>query len=91
MKNKTGWRISISFLLFFSIVFLPFGVSVAIGLFGVMYFPVYWEAVLLFLLSDLLFGAPSAEYVGFTYVSSLASVVFLMVAEYAKKILQWHN
>ncbi len=78
-------RISAFFVILFSILFMPFWLSVMIALAAMLYFDLYWEAVLLFLLSDLLYGVGEPRFLGSTYVSFIASVLALVIVESLKK------
>jgi len=55
-------RILAFVLLLFSILFMPFYVSVILALIGMVYFSKFFEAPILFLLSDLLFGVREAKF-----------------------------
>ena len=83
-------RISAFFLLLFSIIFLPFWVSVLIGLSLMAYFPVYVEAVFVFILVDLLYGAPEVKFQGITFVSLIGGALALFIVEILKKRLKYY-
>ena len=55
-----------------------------------LYFSIFWEAVVLFLLSDLLFVTPETGFWGVTYVSSSGSALGLIALEYFKKKLKFY-
>jgi len=55
-----------------------------------LYFSIFWEAVVLFLLSDLLFGVPGAGLGGATYISFTISALGLIALEYFKKKLKFY-
>ena len=78
-------RILVSVLLLFSVLFLPFWVTVILALAGMIYFPVYWEAVALFFLSDLLYGTREARYFDIFFVSFIVSFLVLIIIELLKK------
>ena len=84
-------RILASLVLLFSILYLPFWVSVILALAGMVYFPLYWEAAALFLLSDALYGVPQARFFGFVFVAFFLSLVILAAAEILKKKLKFYN
>ena len=67
---------------------MPFWVSVALALFGVFYFSVFWEAVILLLLSNLLYGAgdPSA-----IFISLLIYTIIVTVIEMLKKKIKFYD
>ena len=84
-------RVLASLVLLFSILYLPFWVSVILALVGMVYFPLYWEAVALFLLLDALYGVPQARFFGFVFVAFSLSLVMLIAAEILKKKLKFYN
>lgn len=73
-----------------SILFMPFWTSAVLALAGMFYFPLFWEAVPLFLLSDLLYGAKEAGWGSVVFVSSLISFLFLALIEFSKKRLKFY-
>jgi hypothetical protein len=79
------FRILASILLLFSILFLPLWVSAILALAGIIYFAVFWEAAILFLLSDLLYGAREARFSGAVFISFAATVIILIIVEIVKK------
>ncbi|OGI76048.1 hypothetical protein A3C67_00485 [Candidatus Nomurabacteria bacterium RIFCSPHIGHO2_02_FULL_42_19] len=83
-------RIFASFVLLISVLFMPFWVSMLLAAGLMLYFPVFWETVLLFLLSDLLFGVAEARFFGITYVSFIAALLFLIGLEIIKKKLKFY-
>lgn len=85
------FRIFYGAILLFSILFMPLWVSVILAFGGMIYFPVYAEAVILFLLSDLLFGARIAKYGEMIFVSFLIFLAALLILEGFKKKLKFYN
>ena len=83
-------RILASILLLFSVLFLPFWVSAILALAGMFYFSVFWEAVVLFLLSELLYGAGEAKFHGAVFVSFITSLAVLIIIEIIKKKLKFY-
>lgn len=83
-----AFRILASVLFLFSVLFLPFWISAILALVGMAYFAVFWEAVVLFLLSDLLHGVGEAKFGGIVFVSFIASLVALIITEAVKKRLR---
>ena len=84
-------RILTSFALLFSILFLPLWVSVLIAFGGMIYFPMFAEAVVLFLLSDLLYGAHVAKYGEMVFVSFFIFLAAMLVLETFKKKLKFYS
>ncbi len=70
---------------------MPLWVSVVLALGGMIYFKVFWEAVALFLLSDLLFGVKEARLYGFIFVSFFVSLIIIIAVEIFKKKLKFYN
>lgn len=70
--------LSISYIV--SSVFLPWWVTVALGIALVVHFKLWWVAILGGLLMDLVFGAPIAALGGFAYLFSLLFVVLSLLA-----------
>ncbi len=83
-------RILAAILLLFSILFMPFWVSVILALAGMIYFTMFWETLMLFLLSDVLYGAREAKFSGAIFVSFIASAVVLVIIEITKKKLKFY-
>jgi hypothetical protein len=84
-------RILAGAVLLFSILFMPFWVSVALACAGMIYFYTFWEAVALFLLSDVLYGTSEAKFYGMVFVSFFTSLVALVAIEIFKKKLKFYN
>lgn len=83
-------RILASVVLLFSVLFLPFWVSVILALVGMIYFRVFWEAVALFMLSDVLYGAPQVKFFNLVFVSFFVSLLVLIIVETLKKKLKFY-
>lgn len=84
-------RILAFFVLAFSIFFMPFWVSIVLALVGMVYFSVFFEAVILFFLSDLLFGVKEAKFFDMVFVSFFICLVLLIVIEIFKKKLKFYR
>ena len=84
-------RIIASILLLFSILFMPFWVSVILALAGMFYFTIFWEAVVLFFLSDLLYGTTEARFHGIVFVSFVITGIVLIIVEILKKKLKFYK
>jgi len=81
-------RILAFIILLFSVLFMPFWVSVILSFAGMVYFPFFLEAVLLLLLSDLLFGVKEIRLFDMIFVSSTIALVCLIILEIFKKELR---
>ena len=84
-------RILASIILLLSVLFMPFWLSAVLALAGIIYFPIYIEAAVLMLLSDVLFGAREAAFSGVVYVSFLTSVACLVIVELIKKKVKFYK
>ena len=78
-------RILASILLLFSILFMPFWISIILAFAGMVYFSIFWEAIILFLLSDLLYGVKEAKFHGAIFVYFVISIIVLIIIEFLKK------
>jgi len=83
-------RILASIILLFSILFLPFWLSVILALAGMIYFSFFFEAVFIFFISDLLYGAKESRFFGIVFVSLIISLLLLILAEFFKKKLKFY-
>lgn len=79
------FRIIASIILLFAILFMPFWLSIIIALASMIYFSYYWEGVLLFLLSDLLYGVKEIKFYDTYFISFVISFLILMTIETIKK------
>lgn len=84
-------RISASIILLFSILYLPFWLSAILALLGMAYFSFFFEAVILFFLIDLLYGAPEAKFSGSVFVALLAALAAFIIIEFLKSRLRLEN
>ncbi len=78
-------RVLTGLILLFSILFMPFWLSVIIALGAMAYFPFFWEGVFLFFLSDLLYGAREERFWNVFFVSFFVSFIVLIIIESVKK------
>jgi len=78
-------RISASIILLFSILFLPFYVSIIIAIAGMIYFPFFFEAVILLFILDLLHGVRESSLLYINSISLFVSVFFILIIELLKK------
>ncbi|MFA6076741.1 MAG: hypothetical protein WC735_01555 [Candidatus Paceibacterota bacterium] len=84
-------RILASVTLLFFILFMPFWVSVVLALAGMAYFSFFIEAVFLFLLVDLLYGAREPKLFNMVFVSFILAVISLAVVELSKRKLRFNK
>jgi len=83
-------RILASFILLISILFLPFWISIIFAFLAIIYFTVFWEAIVILLLVDLLYGTKEIKFFEIIFVSSLGATIILILVEMAKNKLGFH-
>ena len=84
-------RILVFFAFLFSVLFMPLWVSVVLALAGMIYFSVFWEAVMLFFVSDLLYGIKETKNSPMIFISFFVSVLVLVILEMLKKKLRLYD
>lgn len=84
-------RIFAFIVLGFSIFFMPFWVSVILAIIGMFYFSTYFEAILLFFLSDLLYGVKEEKFFDMIFVSFFLSLALFILIEILKKKLKFYK
>ncbi|MFA5841155.1 MAG: hypothetical protein WC847_02705 [Candidatus Paceibacterota bacterium] len=84
-------RILASIVLLFSVLFMPFWVSVIFALCAMLYFSLFWEAVVIFLLSDLLYGIKETKSFHAIFISFTVTLIFLILIEIIKKKVKFYN
>jgi len=84
-------RVISFFILLLSILFLPFWISVILALAGMIYFHIFWEAILLFFLSDLLYGINASKNSPLILISFFVSIIVLVIIELIKTRLNFYN
>ena len=84
-------RILASIILLWSVLFMPFWVSVILALAGMAYFPFFVEALFLFLLIDLLYGVPEPRLFDMVFVSFTPALICFIILELLKKKLRFNS
>lgn len=74
--------------LLLSVLYLPFWVSIILAFLGMAYFSFFLEAVFLFFLSDLLFGAREPKFFNIMGISFLLALGCFILLELLKKKLR---
>lgn len=85
-----GLRILASFILLFSVVFLPFFVSVILALVFMAYFALFFEAILILFMSDLIFGVKEMRFSYEPVVVLVVTVFVFILFEFIKKKLKFY-
>ena len=83
-------RILASIILLLSILFLPFYISVILAVVGIVYFSFFLEAVVLFFISDLLYGAKESNLFYITLISLFISILLIILLEFLKRKLRFN-
>jgi hypothetical protein len=83
-------RILAIFILLLSVLFWPYYISLILGIIFLIYFRLFWEAPVLFLISDLLFGVSTPHLFGFTYLFFLIGILSLYAIENLKRELRFY-
>ena len=84
-------RFMASISLLFSVLFMPLWVSVILALVGILYFSFFIEAIIIFLLLDLLYGVPQIKFFSVVFVSSIVILVCLVILELLKGKLRFYS
>ncbi len=69
---------------------MPFWISIILALIGMVIFSIFWEAVIIFLLTDLLYGVKEARFFNIFFIYFLASILVLIALELIKKKLKFY-
>ncbi|MFA6273812.1 MAG: hypothetical protein WC662_01500 [Candidatus Paceibacterota bacterium] len=85
-----GIRILAFFILLFSILFMPFWLSIILAIIGIIYFSFFWEAIILFFLSDLLYGIKEEKTFNVIFISLFTSFLIVIIIEYLKRKLKFY-
>lgn len=83
-------RILASIILIISILFLPIYISILLALVFMFYFKLFYEAPILFIFSDLIYGVAKNRFLGMVFVSSIAFFILLFFIELLKKKLKFY-
>ena len=83
-------RIIAVMVLLFSVLTLPWWVSIILALLGMIYFSFFVEAVILFFISDLLYGVPQMRFLNVVFISSILSLICFIILELLKKKLRFY-
>lgn len=85
------FRIGFSIIFLCSVLFAPFWLSIIMALFGVFYFSVFWEGLILFLLSDLIYGVKEEKFFNIIFISLIIGTLCLVLIEILKKKLKFYK
>jgi hypothetical protein len=84
-------RILASLILFVSIFYMPFWLSVVLALASMIYFSFFWESVTLFFISDLIYGVGGDKFLNVFFISFIISIIVLLIIEMIKKKIRVLN
>ena len=82
-------RIFAFVILFISIIAFPLWVSAVLAFLGMLYFSFFIEAVILFLISDVLYRVPETELFNMIFISFFVSFTCLIIIELTKRKLRF--
>ena len=74
-----------------SIFILPFWVSATLGIVGMFYFRKFYEAPIIFLISDLLYGVHTPKLGNILFFSFIVSMLVFLLIEFLKKKLKYYR
>lgn len=80
-------RIIFTVTLLLSTLFLPFYFTYLLAFWGIIYFKFFWEGLIIFFISDLLYGAKIQFFTQTTFISTTIYLIIFIVTELAKKRL----
>jgi hypothetical protein len=64
---------------------MPFWVSLILAFAGMVYFPLFFEAIVLLFISDLLYGVKEVRFFNMIFISLVVSVMLFILLEILKK------
>jgi len=68
---------------------MPFWFSFILFLIGIIYFSFFLESVVLFFLSDLLYGVPEIKFLNIPFIATILSFIILIIVEFLKKKIRF--
>lgn len=78
--RMSAFRIVCSLFLLISVCAFPLFFTIGVGLFSIIWFKNYYEAIPLAFLSDVLYGAPLHHFFSFQYVLTLIAAVLVLAS-----------
>ena len=84
-------RLLTNFILFGSVLFLPWWVMIIIGIVALFKFNAFYEIVMWGLLADLLYGADVALFYNFGLFLSLGVLLLFIVIEFLKSRIRFYQ
>lgn len=85
------YRVITGIVLFLSIFFVPFWVSLVLAVFAIIYFDYFFEAVFSMLVSDILYGVREEKLWNIVFFSTIVLMLFLILMEVFKRYLKFYN
>lgn len=83
-------RVLFSLILLLSVLFAPLWLSLLLVVFGMFYFFMFFEGIVIFLVSDLIFGVAERGYFGIVFSSAVIALVLFVIIEISKKKLKFY-
>lgn len=84
-------RITYGGLFLISVIFFPFYISLIVAVVGMFLFANYWEAILGFFISDLIYGLGKNNFLNTYFASFLLAIFLLLLVELLKKKLKFYQ
>lgn len=84
-------RIIFSIALFSMMFFLPFYFLIIFAIIGLFLFKRYYEALIILLFADLLFGTKQSYFLDVVYMYSILGIVLFFIIEFLKKKLRYYK
>lgn len=84
-------RFFAALILILSIFLFPFWATILLAFLGMIYFKMFYEAPIIFLISDLFYGVQETRYYNYLLLSSTIALMTLFIIELLKKKLKFYN
>ena len=78
-------RLFCTFFLLISVCVFPLYFTLAVGLFAVVWFDLYYELIPLYFLHDMLYAMPIHRFHGFELVMTTSAIVVVLLTDRVKK------
>ena len=85
------FRLIANVILFASLLFLPWWITIVIALIAVFVYNVFYELILWGVVGDLLYGAGVASFYALTSFLSTGALVLFLTAQYLKEKIRFYN
>lgn len=83
-------RIFANILLFASVLFFPWWVTVMAGVIFAVFFSAFYESIFWAFFIDLLYGTEAASFLNFTFLFTASTIIFVLILERIKKTTRFY-